>query len=197
MVFNQMVSYRSSDSNSVDGWIKTSIHRYRNQHQKNRSIEVFRCPKKNRGKNSKNTVVVPSFSPHFPINFPSCSHHFQQKKIFHGKVMGKKIFHGNIWVCLTIGYTGVPPKNGKFSRYNDDKTMDFEVPYFQTNPYKYSMQLGDEISFQLPGSSQAVASRRARVHLAPLRRRCRFGPPTKRWDFTIKTENWAELIVIF
>jgi len=39
-----------------------------------------------------------------------------------------------MWVCLKIGCTGVPPKNGKFSRYNDDKTMDFEVPYFQTNP---------------------------------------------------------------
>lgn len=54
-----------------------------------------------------------------------------------------------MWVCLKIGCTGVPPKNGKFSRYNDDKTMDFEVPYFQTNPDRKWGKSNSRIAWQI------------------------------------------------
>ena len=56
------------------------------------------------------------------------------------------------------------------------------------SPWQKSMRIGDVISFQLPGSSQAIANRRARVHLA-------LRPQKKTADFTIKTESWAELKV--
>ena len=55
-----------------------------------------------------------------------------------------------IWVCLSMEYIHVYPRNGRLNRKDDDEPVDLGMPYFQTNwnlwyTYQSLPQMGSQI----------------------------------------------------